>query len=162
MAFPGSKSRCSNFCALSFLCHHATARAATGRCHPQREMPSEFLLKALTVCSLSILAFPFQLSLPPTFKICPSCPHSNFHHFPYCLQPTLHLPHFICWLTHSLASPVSLYLALCSPQALPLLERLSLSPLQGKPPLLLPPLDNENGAHFLKSALLVQKPCAHG
>ena len=100
-------------------------------------LPSKFAHPALTAISI-----PFYTAFHPLF--------------------ILLIPHFICWLTHSLASPVSLSLALCSPQALPLLERLSLSPLQGKPPLLLPPLDNENGAHFLKSALLVQKPCAHG
>lgn len=109
MAFPGSKSRCSNFCALSFLCHHATARAATGRCHPQREMPSEFLLKALTsvFSQYSCLSFPTVSS--PYLQNLPILPSQQF--------PSLS----ILPSTHS--SPTTFYLLAHS------LSRLSCLPL---------------------------------
>lgn len=149
MAFPGSKSRCS----ISVHCPFYVTATSQGshRKMPPPEMPSEFLLKALTVCSLQYSCLSFPAVSSPYLQNLPILPLTAISSLSIHLQPTLHLPHFICWLTHSLAPlPVSLYLALPVHLKLFLFWSVCLSPLQGKPPLLLPPpLDNENGAHFL-------------
>ena len=164
MAFPGSKSRCSNFCALSSMSPSYIQGSHRKMPPPDR---SAFTVSVRALTSVfswySCLSFPTVSS--PYLQNLPILPSQKFPSLS--IPPSTHsslsfLTHFICWLAHSLGSPVSLSVALCSPQALPLSEHRSLSHVRGEPLLLLPPLDNENGAHFLKSALLVQKPFAHG
>lgn len=89
MAFPGSKSRCSNFCVLSFL-SPSYIQGSHRRMPPPDRGAFSFCQGPGQACPLGILAFPSQLLIPPTFTICPSCPHSDFHPFLYRLPPTLH------------------------------------------------------------------------
>lgn len=137
--------------AMSFLCYQAASRAATGSFYPQIELPSQLLLWALMSQLSWSFCLCFPLSPPPTFKICPSFPHSNFHPFLYCLptHPSFSLlPRFICWLAYPLRSPhplfifSSLFTSSSSPSSR---VCLSLPHIQGEPLLLLPPVD-ENGA----------------
>ena len=69
----------------------------------------------------SCLSFPTVSS--PYLQNLPILPSQKFPSLS--IPPSTHsslsfLTHFICWLAHSLGSPVSLSVALCSPQALPL------------------------------------------
>ena len=108
----------------------------------RRQRCLQFLPRAWTSVSswYSCLSFPTVYS--PHLHNLPLLPSQRFP--PPSIPPSTHssfffLPHFICWLAHSLSPPVSPSLALCSPQALPPSECLSLSHVQDEL-LLLPPL----------------------